>query len=248
MRILFGCKVPDAARVVEVKVNPGGAGRPRTIYRGPLEEAGSYTLTEDAVIDAICADVRFWEWVAVQVRSGRIQSPGVGDTGFVRMRVVVSFLNQDGSLAVIDEGTGTTSYSCPDTWEFHKSNTIAKDTDPMTLVVELTKALMEQQKLLPDMMVRMLKEISENGKASIQTSAAESAKILAAMLEPFKSQLAIIDKQHLHETSRADKATDAVIRMLNSTDRDKGISEPEKLFNAGSAFLSMIEKSKKLLN
>lgn len=250
MRMLFGCKVPEAARVLEVKSNPGGAGRPRTIFRGPLDEAGNYTLTEDAVIDAVCADPRFWDWVTVQQRSRRLLSQaGVADGGVVTLRLTVSFLNQDGSLAVLDEGTGATSFSCPDTWEFHKTASMHKDTDPMTLVIELSKAIVEQQKLMPEVMVRMFKEMSESGRVTIQTSAAESAKLLQASIEPLKSQLAIIEKSHTHESTRADRASDAVIRMLMSDPKEKeSVSEPEKLIGFLTALLALAEKGKKVLN
>jgi hypothetical protein len=61
--------------------------------------------------------------------------------------------------------------------------------------------------------------------------------------------LAIIEKSHTHESTRADRASDAVIRMLMSESKDKDpVSEPEKLIGFLTALLALAEKGKKVLN
>ena len=98
-------------------------------------------------------------------------------------------------------------------------------------------------------MARMLKDVVETGKVAIQTSAAESAKILQATIDPLKSQLTLIEKSHSHESTRADKASDAVMRMLMAEPKEKdSISEPEKLIGFLTALLALAEKGKKVLN
>ncbi len=250
MRFLFGCKVPAGALMVDLKAHLSGSGRARSIYRGSIDENGQNTLTEDSIIDAVSGDVRFWEWVQVQQRAGRLLSPNSnGQPGVIRLRVSVSFLNQDGSASVIDAGTGSTSYSCPESWEFHKSLSEKHDLDPLNLVHELTRTLIEQQKAMPDIMVRMFEKMTENGRIAIQSSAQESAKILAAIVDPLKSQLALIEKHSTHESTRADKASDCVIRMLNANAESKGwTGGPDQWVNTIGGAVTVLEKISKLTN
>ena len=107
--------------------------------------------------------------------------------------------------------------------------------------------MMEQQKELPNQIAKILSVVTETGKATLQTSAAESSKILQASVEPLRAHMALIDKSHTHETTRADKAADAVIRMLNSDDK-KGSSQVDdiiKLVGAAPALLALLDKAKK---
>ena len=81
----------------------------------------------------------------------------------------------------------------------------------------------------------------------LAASAQESSRILAAAVEPLKAQMALIDKSHAHETTRADKATDAVVRMLNSETKGKSdiVDDFIKLLGAAPALLALVEKAKK---
>lgn len=67
MRTLYGFKVPDGARLAEVRGATSQIGRARVIFRGPLEQDGQL-LTEDTIADAVACDGRFWDWVNAQVR------------------------------------------------------------------------------------------------------------------------------------------------------------------------------------
>ncbi|HAN93361.1 MAG TPA: hypothetical protein DCQ33_14955, partial [Nitrospira sp.] len=85
--------------------------------------------------------------------------------------------------------------------EFMKPDGLSRRDDPMLVISELCKLMIEQQKALPDMLVRLFREASEGGKLGVQStatesakllqsSAMESAKILASAMEPMKAQLA----------------------------------------------------------
>ncbi len=249
MKTLYGVMVPDGARLVEVRAVPGGSARPRTIFRGPLEDCGQ-VLTEDGIADAVSADSKFWDWVGAQVRQRRIPTDQSGDGTVVRLKLSVTFINQDASPAIIDDVTGTTSFVTAEPWEFYKGTPGNGDPmNPMYLIHQFSQLIIEQQKDLPNQMARMLKDVVETGKVAIQTSAAESAKILQATIDPLKSQLTLIEKSHSHESTRADKASDAVMRMLMAEPKEKdSISEPEKLIGFLTALLALAEKGKKVLN
>ena len=262
MRNLFGCPVPSAACAIEIKTMSGG--RPRVLYKSPIEEGLSGTVTEDTIIDEISADPRFWEWIHNQIKNRRI-TPSSTDGAIVKLRLIVCFYNQDGSLAVLDTGSiGQTSWTTTDAWEFMKPDGLSRRDDPMLVISELCKLMIEQQKALPDMLVRLFREASEGGKLGVQStatesakllqsSAMESAKILASAMEPMKAQLAILDKTLSGETIRANKSTDAVIRAaMSEADKADPISklldEPEKLMGLGVAIFSMLDKVKKYSN
>lgn len=249
MRTLYGVVVPDGARMVEVRAITSSANRPRTIFRGPIEEGG-VLLTEDAIADSLAGDSKFWDWVSAQIRQRRIPTEQNGDGSVVRLRLSVSFINQDASPAILDDTTGATSFATAEAWEFYRGTPGSGDPlNPMFLIHQFSQLIIEQQKDMPNQVSRMLKEVVEVGKSAIQTSAAESAKIIQASVEPLKSQLTLIEKSHTHESTRADRASDAVIRMLMSESKDKDpVSEPEKLIGFLTALLALAEKGKKVLN
>lgn len=244
MRTLYGMRVPDGARLVEVRAVTSLNARPRIVFRGPLEEHG-VTLTEDAISDAVATDSKFWDWVGAQVRQRRISADNTGDGGLVRLKLSISFINQDASLAILDESSGATSVVTGESWEFYKSSTAHSDQmNPMVLVERFITLMVDQQKELPNQVARILKEVTDTGRVALQTSAAESSKILQASIEPLKAQMALIEKSHSHETARADKASDAVIRMLNNPEKDKSstVDELVKLATAAPAILAIFEK------
>lgn len=245
MRTLYGFVVPDGARLVEVRAVTVPSLRPRTIFRGSLDEFG-VAITEDAIADTVATDAKFWDWVGAQVRMRRISSEQRSDDGaVVRLKLSVSFINQDASLAIVDEATGATSLVTDEAWEFHKGSTGNSDhANPMTLLERLMTLMFEQQREMPNQVARLLKEVTDTGKVALQTSAAESSKILQAAVEPLKAQMALIEKSHNHETTRADKASDAVIRMLNNPDKDKSstVDDLVKLVGAAPAILTILEK------
>ena len=249
MRTLYGVVIPDGARMVEVRAIPGGSSRPKLIFRGSLEDCGQ-VLTEDGIADAVAADGKFWDWIGALIRQRRIPTEPNTDGTLVRIKLAVTFINQDASHAIIDEVTGATSFVTPEPWEFYKGTPGQGDpTNPMFLIQQFSQLLIDQHKELPNQMAKLLKEVMDTGKIAIQSSAAESAKLLQASIEPLKSQLAIIEKSHTHESTRADRASDAVIRMLMSESKDKDpVSEPEKLIGFLTALLALAEKGKKVLN
>lgn len=257
MRTLYGLRVPDSARLVEVRAITSLNGKHRVIFRGPVEEDG-IALTEDAIADVIAGDSRFWEWIDAQRRQRRISADNAGDGSLVRLKLSVSFINQDASKAILDESNGATSVVTDDSWEFHRSTAVTQEhLVPMafmerffTLMCEQQKDIREQQKELPNQIARILKEVTDTGKAALQTSAAESSKILQASVEPLKAQMTLIEKSHSHESTRADKASDAVIRLLNSETKKESstVDDLIKLASAAPALLALVEKAKKGMN
>lgn len=245
MRILFGCKVPDGARLVELRAHTNGPGRFRTIFRGPLDEAeNNYTLTEDSIIDQVSQDERFWEWVGVQLKNGRIYVANHDpETGSIRLRVTVVFINQDGSHAILDSGSGATSFTCSEPWDFHRNIRAKTEPDQTVLLLgRMAEVLIEQQKALPEMITKLFKEVSENGRVTVQASTQESAKILHSIMEPMKQQLSMIEKYTSGETLRANKATDACIRQLNASAEGKSwTGSPDDWIGAAKGIVQLAE-------
>jgi hypothetical protein len=138
-------------------------------------------------------------------------------------RVSCVFLNQDGNAAVIDQATGQTVYVFPAPWEFSKGpiakseqQSLVEVVDKLThLLAESNRAIVESHKVLPEVVARMLKDVSEQGRASTVSATEQAAKLLTAMVDPLKLQLQLIDRHSANETERANKSTDAVIRSLN---------------------------------
>lgn len=267
MRTLYGTVVPDSARLVEVRAIVSTRQRPRTIFRGPLEDSG-YVLTEDMIADTVADDAKFWAWVATQSQRRHLQADRLGDDGTVlRCKLSISFINQDGSFAILDPVHNTTTVTTQETWEFHKT-CASESIDPMRLVDKFSNALIEQQKEMPNMMARMLKDVIDANKLAmqetakmlqqsaiesakiIQQSAIEAAKITAAASEPIKTSFTLVDQAYKHESTRADKAADAVIRILNAETKSKeddSIDQVSRIVTAGAGILTLLEKSKKVL-
>lgn len=236
MRMLYGLRVPDSTRLVEVRALAGNLSRSRVIYRGPLEEHG-VEVTEDGICDQVAMDSKFWDWIGAQLRQRRIPADSSGDNGgVVRLKLSLSFIQQDGSKAIVDEASGATSIVTEDSWEFFKAAAGNQEQiSQLALMERFFTLMMEQQKELPTQIAKILSVITETGRATLQTSAAESSKIIQASVEPLKAQMALIEKSHTHETTRADKSTDAVIRMMNSDDFKKPDSLVDNLVTLAGA-------------
>ena len=217
MRMVLGVSVPDSVVSVQIRASLTKRGRPRTIYTADVEDG----VGQQEIIDLISHDRTFWAWVSAQIASGRLT--GANQTeDCVSIRVSAVFLNQDGNAAVLDHSTGQTVYVFEEPWEFSKGSIEKSDQSALvgvvdklsTLLAESNKAIVEAQKALPEVMARMLKEVSEQGRASTVTATEQAAKLLTAMVEPLKVQLQLIERHNANETERANKSTDAVIRSL----------------------------------
>ena len=218
MRRVFGIEVPDSVVTVQVRAHFSKRGRPRTIYTGDADG-----LDQQTIVDAVAIDRSFWGWVSSQLHSGKITGQDQSET-CVSIKVSCGFLNQDGNYAVIDPATGQTSYSFPEPWEFIKGDLLRTQHESIVSVVdrlsnllaESNRALIECNKSLPEVVAKMLREVSEQGRASTVSATEQSAKLLASMVEPLKAQLTLIERHNANETERANKSTDAVIRSLNA--------------------------------
>ena len=250
MRMLYGLRVPDSTRLVEVRTLVGNLSRSRVIFRGPIEEHG-VEVTEDAIADHVATDSKFWEWISAQIKQRRVPVDSASDGSMVRLKLSVCFIQQDGSKAILDEATGATSIVTEDSWEFFRATQTNQDQlSQLALMERFFTLMMEQQKELPNQIARILSVITETGKATLQTSAAESSRIIQASVEPMKAQMALIDKAHTHETTRADKSSDAVIRMMNSDDFKKTGGFAENLVALATAapqLLSLLKKADEFL-
>lgn len=208
--------MPDSVVSVQVRAHFSKKGRPRIIYTGDVDE-----LDQQAIIDTVAVDRGFWGWVSSQLHSGKIAWQDQSET-CVTIKVSCGFLNQDGNYAVIDPATGQTTYSFPEPWEFTKGDLPRTEQESLVSVVdrlsdllaESNRALVECNKALPEVVAKMLREVSEQGRASTVSATEQSAKLLASMVEPMKAQLTLIERHNANETERANKSTDAVIRSL----------------------------------
>ena len=226
MRRVLGIEVPDSVVTVQVRAHLSKKGRPRTIYTGDADG-----LDQQTVIDNLALDRGFWAWVSSQLHSGRIAGQDQSET-CVSIKVSCAFLNQDGNCAVIDPATGQTSYSFPEPWEFTRGDLPRTEQEAIVTVVDRlsslladsNRALIECNKSLPEVVAKMLHDVSEQGRASTVSATEQSAKLLASMVEPLKAQLTLIDRHSSNETERANKSTDAVIRSLNA--ESSGAKDP----------------------
>ncbi len=217
MRVVLGVSVPDSVVTVQVRASLTKKGRPRTIFTGDVDDV----ITHDQIIDQVSMDRNFWQWVAVQIQAGRITGAEQTES-CISIRVSCVFLNQDGNAAVIDHSTGQTVYTFPEPWEFSKGSSTKSEQETLvsvvdklsTLLAESNRAIVESQKVLPEVMARMLREVSEQGRASTVSATEQAAKLLTAMVDPLKVQLQLIERHNANETERANKSTDAVIRSL----------------------------------
>lgn len=231
---------------MEVRPVLANAGRPRVIYRGPLEENG-VTLTEDVIADTLACDGKFWDWVHAQIRARRI--PDDSDGTVVRLKLSLSFIGQDASFAVVDSATGGTSLITEEAWEFHKGANGGDINNPLYIIQQFTSMIIEQQQQIHVQMAKMLKDVLDTGQKAIVASAGESAKIIQAAVEPLKSSFALVEKAYQHESTRADKASDCVIRMLNDRDKeDSSLDEATKMVTLATSALALLEKGKKVVN
>ena len=218
MRQVLGVSVPDSVVSVQIRASLTRKGRPRTIYTADVDDG----IDQQQIIDAISVDRSFWGWVTSQIQSGRLTGADQTDD-CVSFRVSCVFLNQDGNAAVIDQATGQTVYVFPAPWEFSKGpiakseqQSLVEVVDKLThLLAESNRAIVESHKVLPEVVARMLKDVSEQGRASTVSATEQAAKLLTAMVDPLKLQLQLIDRHSANETERANKSTDAVIRSLN---------------------------------
>ena len=226
MRRVLGIEVPDSVVSVQVRAHFSRRGRPRVIYTGEADG-----LEAQTIIDAVSLDRGFWGWISSQIHSGKIAGHDQSDTSVIA-KVSVGFLNQDGNYAVIDPATGQTSFGFPEPWEFTKGDLPRTEQESIVSVVdrlsnllaESNRALIECNKSLPEVVAKMLKDVSEQGRASTVSATEQSAKLLASMVEPLKAQLTLIDRHSSNETERANKSTDAVIRSLNA--ESSGAKDP----------------------
>lgn len=217
MRTILGVSVPDSVVAVQLRANLTKRGRPRTICTVDVDDG----ISQQELADVISADRAFWSWISAQLSCGRLTGPNQTES-CVSIRISAAFLNQDGNAAVIDQSTGQTVHVFDDPWELSKATTEKSDQTALVgvvdklsvLLAESNKAIVDVHRLLPDVMARMLRDVSEQGRASTVTATEQASKLLTAMVEPLKVQLQLIERHNANETERANKSTDAVIRSL----------------------------------
>jgi len=108
-----------------------------------------------------------------------------------------------------------------------------------------TSNAIESAKVLQKAHESLASTAAESAKI-LQASAAEASKILSAASGTMEKQLGLIKDAYTHESTRADLASDAVIRMLNSDKTDgKAMDDLLKLVGAAPAILAMVEKLQK---
>ena len=237
MKQILGIPVPDSVVRIQVRANGSKrAGRPRVIYSGEAAE----DLEQQEIIDGLSADRDFWVWANSLIQGGRI-GPKEHSLNSISLRITCSFSYQDGNNAVLDPATGQTTYAFPEPWEFVRGTAGRTEHDVMVCLVERlselvtethrtvadlvdkthkasaehSRNILEQNKMLPELVCKVLKEVSDQARATTIVAAQESSKVMASMVEPLRAQLNIIDRHSSNETERANKSTDAVIRSLN---------------------------------
>jgi len=247
---LYGIPIPPGATQVEVRPI-FGRGQRRLLYRGPVEQDGVF-ITEDVIADHVSNDAPLWEYLSAQVRAKTIQAP---QDGVWRFKLSVCFQDQHGAPATLDPDTGITSRVTSEAWEFWKGDASPDKSTPvehalLAVVKEtcalarsaLERTMAHEQNLasaVKEVLTQVMPSIAEMGKGIALASA-------QAQHAPF---LALVEKQLGHENQRADKATDAVLRMLK--DRQEGggaLDDLTKLATFGTAAMGLMQKAKGLAN
>lgn len=247
---LYGIVIPPGATQVEVRP-VFGRGQRRLMYRGPVHRDG-VDITEDVIADHVATDAAFWEYVAAQVRTKVLQAPQDGAWQF---RLSVCFQDQHGAPATLDPDSGITSRVTAEAWDFWKVDGAPDKSTPteqalLSVVKEtcsLARGALERSMASEQNIATAVKEVL----TQVMPSIAEMAKgiALASAQGQHAPFLALVEKQLGHENQRADKATDAVLRMLKerqeSGDSLEGLT---KMVTLGTAAVGLWNKTKGLAN
>jgi len=95
---------------------------------------------------------------------------------------------------------------------------------------------------------KVLGHTQSEGAKVLQATAEHSAKILEAVTQPFTKTLEMMHTAYTHESTRADKASDAVVRMLNAREPTESATDSMvKLITVAPSAVSAIKGIAKAL-
>lgn len=212
---LFGIRIPEAARVVDVSLVTGTKGRPRSMFRGPLERESNHVISEDDIADEVARNKSFWEYVDTLVSGGKLTE----QSGLWEFRVRLTFFNVDGAPAVLDQSTGDTSATSAESYSFHRSSKTGSERDSaVDALLRIGTELVRANQLLQQEFPRML-----------SATATEAAKILQAGSAPLNNAIDRITELSKGESERANKSMEAVARLLKQKADEAGDDWPETL-------------------
>jgi len=239
---LYGIPIPAGSTQVEVRPILG-RGQSRILFRGPVEQDG-VCITEDDIADQVAGNAPFWEYLDAQVRSGRVVSQQQSAKGRWQFKLSVSFQDQSGACATLDD-RGSTSHVTTEVFEFYRGSVTAANPSPLeNALVTLSTAMAELAKSKLESESKVAQVISQAITQSLQAvmpSLASAAKDA--------SMVALVEKQLAHENQRADKATDAVLRMLKDhKESGDAFDDLAKVASFGVTALNFIRTAKGVVN
>lgn len=239
---LYGIPIPAGATQVEVRPILG-RGQSRILFRGPVEQDGVF-ITEDDIADQVASHASFWEYLDAQVRTGRVPAQQDSPKGCWKFRLSVSFQDQTGAPASLDE-QGNTSRVTAEYFEFFRGPLRGEKTSPLetalvslaTSMVELTKSKVESESKVAQLVSQALTQSLQAVVPALACAAKDA------------SMVALVEKQLAHENQRADKATDAVLRMLkDKQESGDTFDDLAKLASFGATALNLIRTAKGVVN
>ncbi len=230
---LFGANIPKSPDIrVDVKL---------TVLRGGsvLAWQGPSETNELEIHESICRSQVVAKFVK---RAGKCRRLTKDESGIylVPAKIVCIELGQPIHTASVDIPIALGA----------KSKKRSKDAKLLAKAnLKINKAIISQQKDIPVQMREMLAAVVENGQKSITMAAEKSAAIITAAIDPLTKAFGLIEKAYLHESTRADKANDAVIRMLNSKPKeDTFLDDVSKVVAMGGPAIALIKEVKKAVS
>lgn len=239
---LYGMPIPAGATQVEVRPVLG-RGQSRILFRGPVEQDG-VCITEDDIADQVAGNAPFWEYLDAQVRNGRVVAQQHSAKGRWQFRLSVSFQDQSGSCASLDD-QGSTTRVTAEVFEFYRGALAGEKSSPLesalvtlaTSMAELARSKVESESKVAQVVSQALTQSLQAVMPSLASAAKDA------------SMVALVEKQLAHENQRADKATDAVLRMLkDKQESGDTFDDLAKMASFGVTALNFIRTAKGVVN
>lgn len=225
--MLFGKEIPDSPNIsVSIKI---AIGRGHPI----LAWTGNPKTPEQDIIEDISKNNAVSRYLTKAIERGRISVDELGAC------VVPAY------LCIIEDNKP--GYEEPIQLTIHFSQPKEDFASPGVALEKLFTLYSSSIDKITSASTSAIEKTSVESAKILQQSATSSGQIMQAIVEPFKASLGLVDKAYTHESQRADKASDAVIRLLNSDTKDKSdiVDNLVKLAGAAPMLLAMLKELKK---
>ncbi|MBL9002894.1 MAG: hypothetical protein JNJ46_01540 [Myxococcales bacterium] len=221
--LLFNCDVPDGSDVT-IQVRLGIlAGRRLIAWSGPPG------TSEDQIIEEISNNSAVARYLQKPIERGKVR-PDEYDC--VTVDAYLTAL--EGERITTEHKIKIsfplpTSVSDPHSAHVQMERMFAQFSAAMSSIVSqatqsITQVTQHASHLLSDAN-KSLGQTQAEGAKVLQVTAEHSAKLLESVAQPFNKTLDMMQQAYTHESTRADRASDAVIRMLNAKEHTESATD-----------------------